>query len=179
VEAVTELVHRLLDKREEFLGFVTRKVGDRALAEDLLQDAFARLDKLEGLRDEESAVAWFYRVLRNAIIDRARREQSKLKALHGFAQELEREQQAQGETRGAICQCVAALKDELQPSYREALDRIELAGVPVKEYAREAGISANTAAVRVFRARSALREQVARACGACATHGCLDCTCKH
>ena len=39
--------------------------------------------------------------------------------------------------------------------------------------------SSNNAAVRVFRAREALRKQVARACGACATHGCVDCTCKH
>jgi hypothetical protein len=39
------------------------------------------------------------------------------------------------------------------------------------------GLSANNAGVRVFRARAALRSQVTRSCGSCATHGCLDCTC--
>ncbi|HEY6876431.1 MAG TPA: sigma-70 family RNA polymerase sigma factor [Polyangiales bacterium] len=169
-------VARLLDKRHEFLAFLTRKVGDRALAEDLLQDAFARVDKLAQLRDDESAVAWFYRVLRNAVIDRARREQAKSRALESFAHELA--QEPPRETEGAICQCIAALKDELPASYREALERVELEHVAVKDYAQEAGISANNAAVRIFRARNALREQVAKACGACATHGCLDCNCK-
>ena len=44
--------------------------------------------------------------------------------------------------------------------------------------ATEAGISSSNAGVRVFRARQALRKQVARACGTCAEHGCLDCHCQ-
>jgi hypothetical protein len=47
----------------------------------------------------------------------------------------------------------------------------------VKDYAVEAGLTANNAGVRVFRARDALRKQVSRSCGTCAEHGCLDCTC--
>jgi len=46
----------------------------------------------------------------------------------------------------------------------------------VKDYADEAGISSSNAGVRIFRAREALK-QVARSCGTCATHGCVDCTC--
>jgi DNA-directed RNA polymerase specialized sigma24 family protein len=65
----------------------------------------------------------------------------------------------------------------LKPEYADALRRIDVEGVPVKIYADEAGISANNAGVRVFRARDALRKQVARTCGTCAEHGCLDCTC--
>jgi len=49
--------------------------------------------------------------------------------------------------------------------------------VAVKDYAIEAGISASNAAVRVFRAREALRNQVKRSCGTCAEHGGLDCSC--
>jgi DNA-directed RNA polymerase specialized sigma24 family protein len=48
-------------------------VKSRALAEDILQDAFVRgVNKLDTLRSDESAIAWFYRVLRNAIIDHRR-----------------------------------------------------------------------------------------------------------
>jgi hypothetical protein len=46
-----------------------------------------------------------------------------------------------------------------------------------REFAAEAGITANNAGVRVFRAREALRKRVVRSCGTCAEHGCLDCTC--
>ena len=59
-----------------------------------------------------------------------------------------------------------------------AMLRIEVEGVAVKDYADAAGISASNAGVRIFRAREALRKQVARSCGTCAEHGCLDCTCN-
>jgi len=44
--------------------------------------------------------------------------------------------------------------------------------------AAASGISENNAAVRVHRARQALRKQVQLTCGACATHGCVDCRCQ-
>ncbi|MET0285556.1 MAG: sigma factor [Polyangiales bacterium] len=158
----------LLAQREKFLAFLIGKVGDRALAEDLLQDALAPLDEADSLQNAE---AWFYRVLRNAVIDRARREQTRVRALEAFAHELA------PEAPSNPCQCVRALKDELKPSYREALERIDVAGVAVKDYAEEAGITANSAAVRVHRARHALRKSVTQTCGACASQGCTDCTC--
>ena len=58
------------------------------------------------------------------------------------------------------------------------LQRVDVEGVPVKDYANQLGISASNAGVRIFRAREALRERVARSCGSCAEHGCLDCTCQ-
>ena len=66
----------------------------------------------------------------------------------------------------------------LKPEYADALQQIDVAGTPVKDYAEHAGISASNAGVRVFRAREALRKQVTRACGTCAEHGCLDCSCR-
>jgi RNA polymerase sigma factor (sigma-70 family) len=168
---VPELVTRLIARRKQFLAFVTGKLGDRSAAEDLLQDAYARLDKLEQLRDEQAAVAWFYRVLRNAITDRARREQSKARALDALAHEP----LAAPETN--VCQCVRRLSDELAPAHREALEHIELAGTAVKDYAEQAGITANSAGVRIHRARQALRARVQTTCGACAARGCMDCTC--
>ncbi|MFZ6181554.1 sigma-70 family RNA polymerase sigma factor [Nannocystis pusilla] len=169
---------RLVANHRRFLAFLQARVGSRALAEDILQEAFVRgLGKLDGLRDEESAVAWFYRVLRNAVIDHQRRDAAASRRLDALAAELGAEPEPDSETRGAVCRCVGDLADNLKPEYAEALRRIELDGLAVKDYAAEAGITAGNAAVRVFRAREALREQVMRACGTCAEHGCLDCTC--
>jgi RNA polymerase sigma-70 factor (ECF subfamily) len=47
----------------------------------------------------------------------------------------------------------------------------------VKAYAAQKGLTAGNAAVRVFRAREALKKRVAQSCGTCAEHGCFDCTC--
>lgn len=53
----------LVANHRQFLAFLEKRVGGRAIAEDILQDAFVRgMAKLDGLRNEESAVAWFYRL---------------------------------------------------------------------------------------------------------------------
>jgi len=172
-----DVVAVLVRNHREFLGFLERRLGDRAEAEDVLQEAFSRgLDQLEDLRDDERAVAWFYRVLRNRLIDRARRHASRTAALTRLAHELAAEP-AEPETRAAVCRCVGTLAETLKPEYRDALQRIELDGMSVKDYAAQAQISDSNAAVRVFRARQALRKQVVASCGTCAAHGCFDCSC--
>jgi len=79
--------------------------------------------------------------------------------------------------RNAVCRCVSQLADTLKPEHAEALHRVEVEGLSVQAFATAAGISANSAAVRLFRAREALRKRVLRSCGSCAEHCCLDCTC--
>lgn len=168
----------LVENHRAFLAFLERRVGDRRVAEDILQAAFTKgLERAGTLRDEEAAVAWFYRALRNAVIDYYRRNGARSRALAAFAEEVEESETPNAELAGAVCQCVARLAETLKPEFAQALRRIEVDGVPVKQFAEEAGITANNAAVRVFRARDALRKQVARSCGTCAEHGCLDCTC--
>ena len=169
----------LVAHRAAFLAFVERRVGDPVLAEDLLQAAFARsLDRLETLRSEASAVAWFYRVLRNAIVDMWRRRGAASRALEALSAELSSTDIDVVDTDDATCGCVARLARTLKPEYAEALQRIEVDGLAVKSFAEEAGISNNNAGVRIFRAREALRRQVVATCGACAAHGCVDCTCS-
>ncbi len=173
------VMQTLLREREAFLGFLTRRTGDPALAEDILHDAFTRgFDRLDTLRDEESAVAWFYRILRNAVIDHRRRHATAAKALDALAAELDATTpEAPEALRAAVCRCVSRLADTLKPEYAAALRRVDVEEVGVKEYAAEAGITANNAAVRVFRAREALRARVKECCGRCADAGCVDCTC--
>ena len=173
-----EVVKVLVDNHRQFLLFLERRVSSRAVAEDILQAAFVRgLDKLEHLRGDESATAWFYRILRNAVIDHYRRNASANRGIEAFAAELEHQPEPSAEIEGEVCRCVSELAGTLKPEYADAIKRIEVDGIAVKDYAAEAGISSSNAAVRVFRAREALRKQVARSCGTCADHGCLDCTC--
>lgn len=168
----------LVDNHRQFLRFLERRVGDRALAEDILQAAFVRgIERAGQLRDDESVVAWFYRLLRNAIIDHHRRAGASDRRLEAVARELDAADDPSLDDRDAICQCVARLVDTLKPEYAAAIRRVELDGIAVKTFAEEADVTANNAAVRLFRARKALREQVSRSCGTCAEHGCVDCCC--
>lgn len=168
----------LVENHREFLRFLERRLGRRDPAEDILQEAFARgLEKLETLRDGEAVVPWFYRTLRNATVDYYRRTKSADRALARFAEEIEAHEEPTETIRGEVCRCVARLAGTLKPEYADALRRIEVDGLSVIAFAEEQGISKNNAAVRVFRAREALRRQVAFSCGACARHGCVACTC--
>lgn len=168
----------LVENHRRFLAFLERRVGSRAVAEDILQEAFVRgLARMDSLRDDQSAVSWFYQMLRNAVVDHHRRRGAANRALETYAGELAAEVH-ELETENMVCRCVADLAGTLKPEYADALRRIEVEGVSVKDFATEAGITRSNAAVRIFRAREALRNRVRRSCGTCADHGCLDCHCE-
>jgi RNA polymerase sigma-70 factor (ECF subfamily) len=169
-----------VDNRAEFLRFLERRVESRSVAEDLLQEVFVRaLDPEHAPDREETALGWFYRVLRNAVIDHHRRRASAARGLAAFAGGLETALEPDIETRGALCRCIGELATTLKPEYRAAIEQVEVEGRPIGEFAADAGISSNNARVRVFRAREALKKRVAKCCGSCAEHGCVDCTCRH
>jgi RNA polymerase sigma-70 factor (ECF subfamily) len=174
-----DVLRLLLDNHARFLGFLERRVGSRDEAEDILQEAFVRgIGRTDSLRSAESATAWFYRVLRNALIDHHRREGTRARVFRQLAAESEGGALAPDEELEAVaCACIAALVDTLKPEYGEALRRVDLAGLSVRGFAEETGITPSNAGVRLHRGREALRRQVARSCGTCLAHGCLDCRC--
>ncbi len=170
---------RLVEGRLQFLAFLRRRVNSEAAAEDILQSAFVRgIEKGGAVRDEESVVAWFYRLLRNAVIDYYRQSGAAERASGELARHLTDHQEPDESLKGEVCQCVTALLDTVKPEYREALETIDLNDGSLADLAAKAGVTSNNAAVRVHRAREALRKRVAQACGICATHGCLNCHCK-
>ena len=169
----------LLDNHRAFLGYLSRKVGDRDLAEDILQDAFAKvIDRPDLMPDDQGIVPWFYRTLRNAAIDQFRRRGAATRAVEAFARELETHVDPDEGLHAEICECVTRLAVTLKPEYAEALREIDVRGTSVKDFAKQHALSASNAGVRVFRAREALKKRVRESCGTCADHGCLNCTCR-
>jgi RNA polymerase sigma-70 factor, ECF subfamily len=170
---------QLLDRRQAFVGFVEKHVGSHELAEDIVQAAFVRgLERGDELQKDESVVAWFYRILRNAVIDAYRKNAATERALESFRRELPPNAVVEEPIRNQICQCVGPLMDSLKPEYKAALDLVDLKDGTLRELATEQGITENNAAVRVHRARRALLKQVRKTCGSCSEHGCVDCRCK-
>jgi RNA polymerase sigma-70 factor (ECF subfamily) len=170
----------LVANHRQFLTFLERRMGSRADAEDLLQEAFVKgLSRGHQVNDLESAIPWFYRVLRNALTDWYRRRGAEHRALAEWGG---REDTVEGprdeELFGEVCGCVARLASTLRPEYADALRRVDVDGLAVKDFAAEAGITPGNAGVRLHRAREALRTRVTQSCGTCAEHGCLDCRCK-
>jgi RNA polymerase sigma factor (sigma-70 family) len=172
------VIDSLVENHRAFLRYLERRVGDRALAEDILQDAFVKvMTRPEQAPEDEAVVPWFYRLLRNATIDQFRRRGAAGRALEAFSRELETQEEPAAELEAEICACVSRLAATLKPEYAEALQAIEVEGTAVKAFAERKGLSAGNAAVRVFRAREALKKRLVQSCGTCAEHGCADCGC--
>src|ERR1700744_5851128 len=103
----TSTIASLADQRNRFLQFVRRRVDSPAMAEDILQSAYTRaLEQSLVLRNEESAVAWFYRILRNAVIDHYRHRAVEDRALERWAQDLVSESQPDPRTHEIVCECI-------------------------------------------------------------------------
>jgi RNA polymerase sigma factor (sigma-70 family) len=167
-------VEQLVALKGDFLRFVRARTGSDAEAEDLLQAAYVKAtEKASTIRDDESAVAWFYRLLRNAIADVRRERRRADAAPHDPAPEAD-----DPALHRAVCRCVSDLVPTLKPEWATLVRRVDLEGASVPAVARDEGISANAAAVRLHRARGALRDKLRVVCGACARHGCLDCGCR-
>jgi len=174
-----ETIANLTHQRDRFLAFVQRRVSDRAIAEDILQAAYTRaLSRAGSLKADDSAEAWFFRILRNAVIDHYRHsvvEQRTFKPLDPEDQ-LETMQPLSEESTD-ICGCIHTAIDHLHPSYSEVLRKVDLDEAPLESFAAQSGITPGNAAVRAHRARKALHKQLLHHCGACAQAGCLNCNC--
>lgn len=162
---------RLLARLDEFTAFARKRLGDPDLAVEAVQESFLKaLSRSGQLLDEEKATAWFYRILRNAIVDLHRR-----RGTAPLADEAE--PAAVAEDAATACRCVARLVDELPAASARALRLVDLEGASIEAAAAAEGITPGNLKVRRHRAREQLRELVHATCRACAAHGCLDCTC--
>jgi RNA polymerase sigma-70 factor (ECF subfamily) len=167
----------LAEHHGRFLAFLRRRVAGDAVAEDILQDAYTKsLETIGDVRGDESVVGWFFRVLKNAVIDHYRKVGAQQKA-HAQVQG-EAESSFEPELRQNICTCVNAVLPTLKPEYAEIVGQVELGERSIGDVASEKGLTTNNATVRLHRARAALRRRLVEVCGACSTHGCLDCTCR-
>lgn len=173
-----DVVEALVANHRNFLAFLERRTGNREIAEELLQTAFVRTAESRAeLRDGEGAIAWFYRLLRNALVDYYRKRAAEDRALDRHARDLPPDR-VEPELRSTICSCVHDLLPTLKPEYAEVVRKVDLEEIPLGAVAEEIGVSRNNAAVRLHRGRQALRRRLEESCATCAAHGCLDCSCK-
>ena len=172
-------LQEVLDRnRDRFVGFLAKRTGgDLAEAEELFQAAVLRsLEKGIPAETEESAVAWFYRVLRNALVDHHRHRAAASRAEKEIAATAPAA--ADPELEETVCSCVNDLVPTLKPEYAEIVKAVDLESASIGDVAGRLGVTSNNATVRLHRARKALKERLVSNCGHCAENGCVDCSCK-
>lgn len=173
---IRDTTGELAARHSRFLQFLRGRVGDPATAEDLLQAAYVKaIERGAQLREAESSVAWFYRILRNAIVDHYRQQAAQSRAMDEWAAEWN--EAYEPELKAEVCACILEAVSALKPEYRAAIEQVDLGGQSVEAFAKAQRTTANNASVRLHRARKAVAKQITAICGTNAIHECIDCTC--
>ncbi len=167
------------DRLAAFRGFLRRRLPDAATAEDILQENLLKALQQDAWSEKENPSAWFHRVLRNAVTDFYRARAAKNRRETAFVAELGETDPGHDVPEEEACTCFRASLPELKQEYAEILRIVDLDGIPQADAAVRLGLSGNNLSVRLHRARKALRARLLESCGACAKHGCLDCSCRH
>lgn len=169
---------RLLQRhRRPVFNFLLRQVGNRAQAEEMLQEVFLRVIRgAASYKEQAKFTTWLYTIARNLCVDAARRAEHRrtvsLDAPPGGARgEVDRplgdsvadpggntERQAESREIGSrIASAIAALPEE----QREVFLMRERSGLPFKEIAAIVGVAENTVKSRMRYALEHLREALA------------------
>lgn len=164
------------ERREALLAWATRRLGDRAAAEDVLQVVLLRaLERGPDTTDPDHLRAWLYRTLRHAVVDAHRRQSAAARAFARYRHETPDRTEPDG--AAVPCTCVRPLLPTLPPPHAELLEA-ELNGEPSELLAARLGLTPGALRVRRHRARRRLRDRLVATCGACAENGCTDCSCR-
>ncbi len=131
------------------------RMGNRADAEDVMQETFLRLvEARPELRDDDHAKAWLLRVAAQRSTDCFRaRKRRREEPLDG-AVELPSRSEERGEALEAVLSLPAQLRVVVHLYYYE--------GLTVAQVARVVGIGESAVKTRLFRARARLQEYLTR-----------------
>jgi RNA polymerase sigma factor (sigma-70 family) len=177
-----QLAAELNTHRSAFKAFLAARVGSEAEAEDILQNGLLKaLQRADELQDDAKLTAWFYQLLRNAVVDHYRARDSVRHRHDALGETLaalgEDVVAAPGDWESELCGCLGGVIGTLKPQHAELLRRVDLNGESVQDVAKTLGITANNASVTLHRGRKELRMRLETFCGDCAAGACLDCDC--
>jgi RNA polymerase sigma-70 factor (ECF subfamily) len=141
----------------ELYRFARRSLGDAALAEDAVQEAFLRAWRASASYDPARASqrTWLFAIVRNVVIDFARARRARPPIETGAATT---DGAADDELDRALTswQVEAALA-ELDDDHRKVLVEVHWRGRPYREVAADLGIPAGTVKSRVYYGLRAMR----------------------
>ncbi|MDX3763398.1 sigma-70 family RNA polymerase sigma factor [Streptomyces sp. AK02-04a] len=143
------------------LQLATRLLGDRAEAEDAVQEAFVSAwRKLPEFRGDSAFGTWMYRIVTNRCLNvlRARRPVTDLEAVSEPAAPDHMVSPARAVEAQAAVEALSQAMAVLSPEQRVSWVLRELNGLSYEEVADMVGISQEAVRGRVFRARRQLTE---------------------
>ena len=168
-----ELARRLIAGRARHLRYLRSRLPSLEDAEDALQDATLKLMRHADVFTRASCPdAWVGVALRNTVIDRYRRAAAQRRLADSLLIEPAASTEEDEDDTLTPAACLKATLPSLKHEYRSLLEQVYLGGVSIKDVARHERLTANNVAVRLHRARNALREKMQRQCHTCPVEAC-------
>jgi RNA polymerase sigma-70 factor (ECF subfamily) len=165
----TSALAALYDRHAGYaLGIAQRILGDRAEAEEVVQDVFWQLWSSRLRYDERRGkfTTWLFTVARNRAVDRLRRRASRPTGEPDLMDGLAGHDDALGRViEGERKRSVLAALEQLSPGQREAIELSFYRGLTHSEIAQETGEPLGTVKSRMSRALVALRDALGRSAG--------------
>lgn len=168
-----DIAHRLHAGRSRHLRYLRSRLASSEDAEDALQDASLNLiQHHHSLATIDKLDAWIGVSLRHTVVDRYRRAAARRRLTEALvAQPTDSSEPDDDETLTAEV-CLVATLPNLKTEYAMMLRQVYLEGVALKKIAEREQLTANNAAVRLHRARSALRQTMRHQCKTCPLDDC-------
>jgi RNA polymerase sigma-70 factor (ECF subfamily) len=142
----------------ELYGFAVNALGDRGLAEELVQDVFTRVWRNAESYDPSrgSFRTWLYGIARNAVIDLKRRRAVR-PALATQPSELDEGPGEETLERALLGWQVTAALERLTPEHRQVIRLAHFQGMRLREIAEQTGLPLGTVKSRVSYALRGMR----------------------
>jgi len=150
------------------LAFLTRYVGDRDTAEDLLQETLIRMQRaLPGFEGRSSVRTWSFAIASRVAADYLRHPDRRARIVE-LDEAAELADAAPGHDAQLVAEdmndCIRGNIDSLPDRYRSALILHDLEGLSIEQVAEVCACTVATAKIRVHRARRRLRETLDARC---------------
>ncbi len=156
------------DLSDPLLRYLERLTGNRATAEDLLQETLLKIAHgIAGFEGRSSPKTWAFSIATRVAADHFRKPEARAKVV---PVDERSEPPADGPDvdqpliLGEMNDCIRGVIDSLPEDYRSALVLHDLEGHPAHEVAAISGCSLATAKIRIHRARARLREAMEGTC---------------
>lgn len=175
-EVVVQSIYRTFHPR--IVRYLTRLVGEQE-AEDLAQEVFIKVSQaLKNFRGESQLSSWIYRIATNAALDRLRSPKfQRMAEKRSFRDSTAEDEQNEDDRavkkessieqeliREEMNECIRKFIEKLPQTYRAVLTLSELEELKNTEIAEVLGITLDTVKIRLHRARSKLRKELATHC---------------
>ena len=154
------------------IGLATRMVRDRALGEDLTQEAFARaFDRLESYQPDRKFSSWFFQILHNVTVDYLRKKQVAAVSIDelteaghpGFADPKPAALPDAATEQASLAKALDGAMGSLRPEYREVVTLRYREELSVEEIANVMAIPEGTVKTYLFRARKEMAARMTEA----------------